>query len=133
MVYVVITPDGALAAREAAGEAGVDEWGTPYQHALWAAVRGEVDPYRDAVNGVPLGGDMRAKVADAAEQLPEVYPPNPVASAVLTSLGCLPRAWGLGGTIAIVGGEDDSGVTASLTADQLDAIIKAHRLARTVL
>jgi hypothetical protein len=41
---------------------------------------GDVDPHRDAVNGVPLADYMRATVADAAEQLPEVYPPNPVAS-----------------------------------------------------
>jgi hypothetical protein len=53
--------------------------GTPYQYACGRRC-GDVDPHRDAVNGVPLAGDMRAKVADAAEQLPEVYPPNPVAS-----------------------------------------------------
>jgi hypothetical protein len=131
VVYMVLTPDGALAVRKAPGEVGVDEWGTPYQHRLWAAVRGDVDPHRDAVNGVPLDGDLRAKVADAAKQLPEVYPPNPVASTVLTSLGCPPRA--RAGTIAIVGAEDDDGITASLTADQLDAVATAHRLARAAL
>jgi hypothetical protein len=128
VVYMVITPDGALAVREAVGAVGVDEWGTPYQHRLWAAVRGEVDPHRDAVNGVHLDGDMRAKVADAAEQLPGVYPPNPVASTILTLLGCPPRAWA--GTIAIVGDEDDDGITASLTDEQLGMVAKAHRLAR---
>ena len=50
------------------------------------------------------------------------------ASAMLATLGCPPRAWG--GTIAIVGREDDEGITPSLTAEQLDLVAKAHRLAR---
>ncbi|MGW5051550.1 hypothetical protein [Actinokineospora sp. NPDC004072] len=45
----------------------------------------------------------------------------------MTTVGHQPRYWF--GTIAIVGAEDAGGFTASLTADQLDIITKAHQLA----
>jgi len=131
VTYVVITPGGALLVREVPGDVGVDDWGAPYQHDLWAAVRGDVDPCRGEVNGVALVSDMRAKVADAAHRLPRVYRPNPVASMMLMTLGCPPRSWG--GTIAIVGREEDEGITTSLTAEQLDLVAKVHRVARSAV
>ncbi len=127
MRYAVITPEGLLMVREAVGDTGPDEWGEPYQHELWTAVRDQVDPDGGAVNGVPLAGGMRAKVADAADHLPRVHPPNPVGSAVLISLSCAPRVWR--GSIAIMGEETDEGITTSLTADQLDTLAGAHRRA----
>lgn len=78
-----------------------------------AAVHAEVDPHRGAVNGVALDAGLRAKVADAAMPdpmtpgPPEQYPPNPVASAMLTTLGHAPARWF--GVIAIVGTENDDG------------------------
>lgn len=129
VIYVVVTPDGLLLAREVAGDVGVDDWGSPYQHDLWAAVHRDVDPHRGEVNGLPLVQDMRAKVPDAAQRLPQLYRPNPIASAVLTTLGCPPRA--CGGTIAIVGREDDEGITTTLTAAQRHLVATAHRFART--
>ena len=94
-------------------------------------MHGDVDPYRGEVNGVALVWVMRAKVADAAHRLPRVYLPNPVASVMLTTLGCPLRSWG--GTIAIVGREDDEGITTSLTVEQLDLVTKVHRVARTAV
>ena len=56
-----------------------------------------------------------------------LYPPNPLASAILTTLGHTPRVWL--GVIAIVGTETDDGITTSLTGQQRTIIGKAHRLA----
>jgi hypothetical protein len=128
--YVVIPPDGPLQARRVDGRAEIDEWGTPYQKTLWAAVRHDVDPYLGAVHGVTLSEELRAKVADRAGSVPQLYPSNPVASAVLTTLGHPPHRWS--GTIAIVGTENEDGLTAPLTTDQLALISKAHRLACAV-
>ncbi|MFF5992171.1 hypothetical protein [Prauserella flavalba] len=129
--FVVIAPDGTLKVRTVQNRVRLDEWDTPYQETLWAAVRREVDPHYDAVNGMPLQDDLRVKVADLAGQVPDLYPPNPVASAVLTTLGHQPRYWF--GTIAIVGAEDADGITASLTADQLEIITKGLPAGRVVL
>jgi hypothetical protein len=60
---------------------------------------------------------------------PLSFPPNPVAQAVLTTLGHPYRRWA--GTIAIVGNENEHGITASLTAEQSDIVGKAHGLALT--
>lgn len=138
VTYVVITPGGLLLVRTVDNRIEPDEWGTPYQESLWAAVRAEVDPHRGEVNGIGLAEGMRAKVADAAMGNPmsagfglgppALYPPNPVASAMLTTLGHPARPWW--GTIVIVGREDqDEGVTASLTAEQHAAIAHAYRSA----
>jgi hypothetical protein len=126
--FAVLTPDGRLAIRVAAGQASNTEWG-PYQEELWAAVRAEVDPYGGAINGIPLLSGMRAKLADAAmaDTASERYPPNPVASVVLTSLSSPPRAWH--GTAAIVGTENERGLTSSLTTHQLELINRAYHLA----
>ncbi|ONI91421.1 hypothetical protein ALI22I_08650 [Saccharothrix sp. ALI-22-I] len=66
---------------------------------------------------MPLEEGIRAKVVDASEDtaasLPELYPPNPVAWAMLTVLGHPARRWF--GTTAPVGTEDEDGITASLT------------------
>jgi hypothetical protein len=127
----VITPDSRLVVRVASGLASETEWG-PYQEQLWAAVHAVVDPHGGGVNGVALEGGMRAKVADAAAagSAPERYAPNPVASVVLASLGQPPAAWH--GAVAIVGAEDEQGLTASLTAQQLGLIDRAYRLATGV-
>lgn len=130
--FAVITPDGRLVVRAVSGHASDTEWG-PYQEQLWAAVHAVVDPHGGGVNGVKLAAGMRAKVADAAVagSAPEGrYPPNPIASLVLAYLGQPPEVWH--GTIAIVGTEDEQGVTASLTAQQLEAIDHAHHLATGV-
>ncbi|HEX5116020.1 MAG TPA: hypothetical protein VFW65_12550 [Pseudonocardiaceae bacterium] len=131
VTYMVISPTGTLVTRTVANRIRVDEWNTPYQATLWAAVHQDVDPGRGEVNGVALAHGMRAKVADAAEYEPRSYPPNPIARAVLTTLGQPPRRWA--GTIAIVGGESEHGITASLTAEQRDVISRAHRLAWSVI
>ncbi|MFD4254838.1 hypothetical protein [Amycolatopsis thermoflava] len=125
--FVVIAPDGTLTVRRVENRVCLDEWDTPYQETLWAAVRREVDPHHCAVNGMPLQDDLRVKVADLAGQALDLYPSNLVASAVLTTLGHPPRYWF--GTIVLVGAEDDEGITASLTTDQMEIITKAHRLA----
>jgi hypothetical protein len=125
--FVVITPDGRLLDRTVDNTISHDgEWG-PYQDTLWTAVRGEVDPHRGQVGGVGLDGGMRAKLAEDAAKHPEHYPPNPLASAMLTSLGQPPRLWQ--GVIAIMGTENDEGITHSLTAQQRAIIDRAHRLA----
>jgi hypothetical protein len=125
--YAVITSTGELRMHTVDNRISLDEWGTPYQDDLWAAVHDDVDPHRGEVNGVALDGDMRAKIADAAEYDLENHPPNPVATAVLTTLGHEPRHWS--GTIAIVGHEDDNGITASLTREQRKVITEAYWLA----
>lgn len=51
----------------------VDEWDSPYQDSLWAAVRGEVDPHRGQIGGVGLVEGMRAKVA---AKYPDLHPMN---------------------------------------------------------
>jgi len=125
VTYAVITSTGELRMHTVDNRISLDEWGTPYQNGLWAAVHDDVDPHRGEVNGVALDGDMRAKIADAAEHDPENHPPNPVASAVLIMLGHEPRHWS--GTIAIVGQEeDDNGITASLTSEQRKVITEAY-------
>lgn len=126
VTYAVITPSGTLQIRTVDNRV-IIEWDTPYQVSLWAAVHQDVDPRHGEVNGVALADGMRAKVADAAGYDPLSYPPNPVAQAVLTTLGHPSRRWA--GTIAIVGNENEHGITASLTAEQLDILGKAHRLA----
>jgi hypothetical protein len=131
VTYVVITPAGELLTRTADGHVVVDEWDSPYQESLWSAVHFDVDPLRGEVNGVALDAGLRAKVADAAMPdpmrpgPPEQYPPNPVASAMLTALGHAPVRWF--GVIALVGTEDDEGITASLTSEQLDIVARVHR------
>jgi hypothetical protein len=134
VTYVVITPDGEMLVRTADNTIGPDESGTPYQETLWAQVRGEVDPHMELVNGVELTQpEMRLKVADAAMtesvalQFPRQYPPNPVASAMLSSLGETFRGWF--GVVAFVGAEDEQAITASLTVEQVSVLARAHRLA----
>jgi hypothetical protein len=88
-----------------------------YQTGLWSAVTDDVDPHRCRVNGIALAGERRAKVADAADAVPEVYPDNPVATAMLFALGGPPQP--RRGTIEIVAEEDpETGLTASLTVDR---------------
>jgi len=126
--FAVLTPDGRLVIRSAPGQAHDTEWG-PYQHDLWAAVRTEVNPHGGDLNGIELHRGMRAKLPDAAMAgtAPARYPPNLVASVVLAILGQPPRAWY--GAVAIVGTEDEKGLTASLTGPQLKLINHAYQLA----
>jgi hypothetical protein len=127
--FAVLTPDGRLVIRSAPGHARDTEWGF-YQDDLWAAVRAEVDPHGGDLNGIELHGGMRAKLADAAmaHTAPTRYPPNQVASVVLAILGQPPKTW-YAGAVAIVGTEDDQGLTASLTGPQLELINHAYHLA----
>lgn len=130
VLYVLLFPDGRLVVRQAAGGCGVivNEDDPPYQVVLWSTVIDEVDPNSGQVNGIALDGGVRAKVADAAEEMPEVYPDNPVAAAVLQSLGgpMQPRR----GTVAIVAEEEpETGLTGSLSEEQLFVIAWTHRLA----
>ena len=92
-------------------------------------MRTKVDHYGGDINGIELKNGMRAKLADAAMAgtTPGRYPPNPVASVVLASLGPPPRTWH--GAVAIVGTEDEQGLTTSLTTHQLELINRAYRLA----
>lgn len=131
--FAVLTPDGRLVIHSAPGQAHDTAWGF-YQDDLWAAVRAEVDPHggdpHDGdLNGIELHAGMRAKLADAAmaRTAPARYPPNLVASVVLAILGHPPKAWY--GTVAIVGTEDEQGLTASLTGPQLELINHAYQLA----
>jgi len=126
--FAVLTPDGRLVIRSSPGRVRDTEWGL-YQGGLWAAVRAEVDPHGGDLNGIELHGGMRAKLADAAlaGTAPARYRPNLVASVVLALLGQPPRAWY--GAVAIVGTEDDQGLTASLTGPQLELINRAYHLA----
>ena len=73
---------------------------------------------------------MRAKLADAgmARTAPARYRPNLVASVVLAILGHPPKDW-YAGAVAIVGTEDEQGLTASLTGPQLELINHAYQLA----
>ena len=129
MRFAVLTPDGRLVIHSAPGQAHDTEWG-PYQDDLWTAVRAEVDPHGGDLNGIELHGGMRAKLADAAmaRTAPVRYPPNLVASVVLAILGHPPKAW-YAGAVAIVGTENDQGLTTSLTAPQLELIHHAYHLA----
>ena len=126
--FAVLTPNGRLVIRSAPGRARDTEWGL-YQDDLWAAVRAEVNPHGGDLNGIELPGGLRAKLADAAMAgtAPARYIVNLVASVVLTSLGHPPRAWY--GAVAIVGTEDEHGLTTSLTGPQLELIHHAYRVA----
>jgi len=126
--FVVLTPDGRLVICSAPGRARDTELGL-YQDDLWAAVRAEVDPHGGDLNGIELHGGMRAKLADAAmaRTAPARYRPNLVASVVLAILGHPPKA--RYGAVAIVGTEDDHGLTASLTGPQLELINHTYQLA----
>jgi hypothetical protein len=126
--FAVLTSDGRLVIRSAPGRAYDTQWGL-YQDDLWAAVRAGVDPHGGDLNGIELHASMRAKLADAAMAgtAPARYPPNLVASVVLATLGQPPRAWY--GAVAIVGTEDQQGLTTSLTGPQLELIHRAYRLA----
>lgn len=44
MSFVAITPDSRLLARTVDNKIIIDEWDSPYQDSLWAAMHGEVDP-----------------------------------------------------------------------------------------
>jgi hypothetical protein len=90
VVYMVIIPDGVLAVREAAGKVSVDEWGRPYQHALWAAVHSRSTRTATRSTVCRSLGACAPRSRNAADQFPQVYPPTPVPSAGLTSLGCAP-------------------------------------------
>ncbi|ONI92638.1 hypothetical protein ALI22I_02945 [Saccharothrix sp. ALI-22-I] len=129
--FVLITPTGGLLTRGVDGHAVPDEWGALYQETLWAAVAAAVDPHRRLVNGIALEHGMRAKVADVspdvAATMPELYPPNPLAWAMLTILGAPAGRWH--GTVAITGREDEDGLTAPLTDHQFGLIGHAHRQA----
>ncbi|MCE6995550.1 hypothetical protein LZG04_12165 [Saccharothrix sp. S26] len=131
VTFALITPTGGLLTRTADGRAVPDEWGIPYQETLWAAVAAAVDPHRRLVNGLALDAGMRAKIADVSDAvaatMPELYPPNPPAWAMLTALGAPPGRWH--GAVAITGTEDDDGITAALTEHQLALIAEAHRQA----
>lgn len=125
--YVVLSPDGLLQVRSVGGGAVAEDRGARYQAMVRALVCRDVDPYRGTVHGVDLPAGLRATVADRAGSVPRLYPLNPVASAVLTTLGHPPRRWW--GTIALVGTEGENGPTAPLTVHQFTVISKAHRLA----
>jgi hypothetical protein len=129
--FVLLTHAGELLARSADGRAAPDEWGGLYQQTLWSAVAAAVDPHRGLVNGVALEHGLWARVADVSPEIaatmPELYPPNPVAWAMLTALGAPAHRWH--GTVAVTGTEDDDGLTAPLTGHQLDLIAHAHRRA----
>jgi hypothetical protein len=129
VLYVLVLPDGRLVARQAAGQCGliVDEYDPPYQAVLWSAVIRDVDPGRGQVNGIALDAGVRAKVADAADAMPELYPDNPIATAMLFIMGG--PAQSRRGTVAIVAEEDpETGLTASLNEAQLSAIAQAHQM-----
>ncbi|SES00858.1 hypothetical protein SAMN05216188_11982 [Lentzea xinjiangensis] len=124
VLFVLVEPTGKLVRRRVSGRVVDDGWGGNFQPELWAAVAAAVDPHRGLVNGVALVEGMWAKVVDVSEDaaalLSDLYPPNPVAWTMLTALGHPARRWF--GTIALLGTENEDGVTASLTPDQLDLI-----------
>jgi hypothetical protein len=133
VAYVVVFPEGLLRVRHAAGGLDLlrdadDEDELPYQTRLWSAVAEDVDPHRRQVNGLALDANLRAKVVDAADAMPDVYPVNPVATVMLIDLGG-PRQT-RHGTVAIVADENpETALTGSLTEKQLAIIVETHRSA----
>ncbi|GAA3837523.1 hypothetical protein GCM10022243_00030 [Saccharothrix violaceirubra] len=130
VVYVVVFPEGLLVVRHAASgcEPLDDEDVPPYQAGLWSAVADDVDPDRHEVNGIALDGDLRAKLADAADTTPAEYSDNPVATRMPLALGAEPQP--RRGAVAIVAEEDpQTGLTGSLSAGQLALIVQTHQTA----
>lgn len=128
MTFAVLNAAGELGEHRADGTAVEDEW-SHYQDMLWTAVHDLVDPGRDdkRVNGIELEHRMRAKAAEVVGEQSALYPPNAVATPMLTRLGAPERQWF--GAIVIVAEENEEGLTGSLTREQLDLIRAAHHQA----
>lgn len=128
VTFVVLTAAGELGEHQVDGTAVEDEW-SHYQDTLWTAVHDLVDPGREdkRVNGIELEQRMRAKAAEVVGEQAALYPPNAVATPMLTRLGAPERKWF--GSIAIVAEENEEGLTGSLTGEQLNLIRTAHHQA----
>ncbi|MFE0023718.1 hypothetical protein [Amycolatopsis sp. NPDC059021] len=127
ITYAHITVDGRLLRREVEEGLEQTEWG-PFQAGLFAAVAQDVDPHHQRSNGITLPDGLWVRMADAVEFEPALYPHNPVATIVVTTLAGRSRP--CFGAIVILGAEDpETGLTSSLTPGQLAAIHTAHHLA----
>lgn len=128
VTFVVLAAAGDLSEHQVDGTAVEDEW-SHYQDTLWTAVHDLVDPGREdkRVNGIELEHRMRAKTAEVVGEQAALYPPNAVATPMLTRLGAPERPWS--GAIVIVAEENEEGLTGSLTGEQLDLIRTVHQQA----